>query len=68
MNPDDLVIGAILAAKCCEDIFGVLSGTPKEMERQARGIYRHQSKIVHPDKAGDNPEAAEAFKRLTGFW
>lgn len=68
MNSDDMVVTGILAAKCPEDIFGSLTGTPEQMVREARTIYRHQSKIVHPDKAGDNPEAAEAFKKLSSYF
>jgi serine/threonine protein kinase len=58
-------------ARCPEDVFGVLSGSPEEQLRAARLIFHSLSKVIHPDRyalSADKQVAHRTMARLNGLW
>lgn len=51
-----------------EDLFGVFVGTKREIEKSLRSTFAHLSRAVHPDFNAEEPQAAETFAELSGFY
>jgi len=67
----DRICTSLTAARCAEEVFGVLAGSQDERLEAARRIFRYMAKAVHPDLfqgTADFDRAGSAFKQLSHFW